>query len=400
MKILVVSFYYEPEIGAAPSRITNLVRGLKERGAQVDVLTCLPNYPKGRIFDGYRGRFSMKENLDGVNVYRYWTYATVSKGIVRRALAMTSFAVTMWAFGLKRKLIHSYDKVIIQSPPIMVSASAMSLFKCCFGKKVVLNVSDLWPGSAVELGFMKENSLSYKFTSRQERKIYRRADAVMGQSNGILDRVRSLEPDKRLFLYRNLSRIPSGQQAAQEKTARTGSLKIAYAGLLGVPQDVLSIVRNVDFESVGAEFHIYGGGNQAEDIKNEIAAGKKNVFYHGVLAKEQMNKVMGSEYDVSLIALAKSITGAVPSKIFDTLPLGIPLLFCGTGEGAEIVRENGFGLVSAPSDFRMIEDKIREFAIMDADEFHAYSQRCRDAAAGSFNFDSQFDTFMDFLGMV
>ena len=400
MKILVVSFYYEPEIGAAPNRITNLVRGLKERGAQVDVLTCLPNYPKGRIFDGYRGRFSMKENLDGVNVYRYWTYATVSKGIVRRALAMTSFAVTMWAFGLKRKLIHSYDKVIIQSPPIMVSASALSLFKCCFGKKVVLNVSDLWPGSAVELGFMKENSLSYKFTSRQERKIYRRADAVMGQSNGILDRVRSLEPDKRLFLYRNLSRIPSGQQAAQEKTARTGSLKIAYAGLLGVPQDVLSIVRNVDFESVGAEFHIYGGGNQAEDIKNEIAAGKKNVFYHGVLAKEQMNKVMGSEYDVSLIALAKSITGAVPSKIFDTLPLGIPLLFCGTGEGAEIVRENGFGLVSAPSDFRMIEDKIREFAMMDADEFHAYSQRCRDAAAGSFNFDSQFDTFMDFLGMV
>ncbi len=400
MKILVVSFYYEPEIGAAPSRITNLVRGLKERGAQVDVLTCLPNYPKGRIFDGYRGRFSMKENLGGVNVYRYWTYATVSKGIVRRALAMTSFAVTMWAFGFKRKLIHSYDKVIIQSPPIMVSASALSLFKCCFGKKVVLNVSDLWPGSAVELGFMKENSLSYKFTSRQERKIYRRADAVMGQSNGILDRVRSLEPDKRLFLYRNLSRIPSGQQAAQEKTARTGSLKIAYAGLLGVPQDVLSIVRNVDFESVGAEFHIYGGGNQAEDIKNEIAAGKKNVFYHGVLAKEQMNKVMGSEYDVSLIALAKSITGAVPSKIFDTLPLGIPLLFCGTGEGAEIVWENGFGLVSAPSDFRMIENKIREFAIMDADEFHAYSQRCRDAAAGSFNFDSQFDTFMDFLGMV
>ena len=400
MKILVVSFYYEPEIGAAPSRITNLVRGLKERGAQVDVLTCLPNYPKGRIFDGYRGRFSMKENLDGVNVYRYWTYATVSKGIVRRALAMTSFAVTMWAFGLKRKLIHSYDKVIIQSPPIMVSASALSLFKCCFGKKVVLNVSDLWPGSAVELGFMKENSLSYKFTSRQERKIYRRADAVMGQSNGILDRVRLLEPDKRLFLYRNLSRIPSGQQAAQEKTARAGSLKIAYAGLLGVPQDVLSIVRNVDFESVGAEFHIYGGGNQAEDIKNEIAAGKKNVFYHGVLAKEQMNKVMGSEYDVSLIALAKSITGAVPSKIFDTLPLGIPLLFCGTGEGAEIVWEHGFGLVSAPSDFRMIENKIREFAIMDADEFHAYSQRCMDAAAGSFNFDSQFDTFMDFLGMV
>lgn len=396
MKILVVSFYYEPEIGAAPSRITNLVHGLKERGVDVNVLTCLPNYPKGRIFDGYRGRFSMKENMDGVNVYRYWTYATVSKGVVRRALAMTSFAVTMWAFGFKRKLIRSYDKIIIQSPPIMVSSSAVSLFKRCYGKNVVLNVSDLWPGSALELGFMKENSLSYKYTARQERKIYRLSDAVMGQSNEILDRVRSFEPDKRLFLYRNLSRISSDQQTLKEKTPSPRNLKIVYAGLLGVPQDVLSIVRNVDFESAGAQFHIYGGGNQADDIKKEIAAGKKNVFYHGVIAKEQMNKLMG-EYDVSLIALAKSITGAVPSKIFDTLPIGIPLLFCGTGEGAAIVRENGFGLVSEPSDFRMIENKIREFAMMDTDEFHAYSVRCKDASAGSFNFESQFDSFMEFL---
>lgn len=399
MKVLVVSFYFEPEIGAAPSRITNLVRGLRERGAQVDVLTCLPNYPKGRIFDGYRGRFSMKENMDGVNVYRYWTYATVSKGVVRRLLAMTSFAVTMWSFGFKRRLIRTYDKVIIQSPPIMVSASAMFLFKCCFGKKVILNVSDLWPGSAVELGFMKVNSLSYRYTLRKERNIYRRADAVMGQSDEILDRVRSMEPDKPLFLYRNLSKMPSGQKVVKASAPAPRNLRIVYAGLLGVPQDILSIVRNVDFESMGTEFHIYGGGNQVSDIENEIADGKKGVFYHGVLAKEQMNKVLG-EYDVSLIALAKSITGAVPSKIFDTLPQGLPILFCGTGEGAAIVRKYGFGLVSEPSDYKMIESKIREFATMDQDEFRSYSERCLEASAGNFNFDSQFDSFMDFLNGV
>lgn len=397
MKILVVSFYYEPEIGAAPSRITNLVRGLKERGEQVDVLTCLPNYPTGRIFDGYRGKFSMKENLDGVDVYRYWTYATVSKGVLRRAFAMTSFAVTMWAFGLKRKLIRSYDAVIIQSPPIMASASAMRLFKCRYKKRVVLNVSDLWPGSAVELGFMKVDSLSFRYTSRLERNLYKRADAVMGQSCEILDRVRTMEPDKRLFLYRNLSKCSWDNQIVKKKTdSKSKSLKIVYAGLLGVPQDVLSIVRNVDFESAGAEFHIYGGGNQADGIRKEIDGGKKNVFYHGVLPKEQMNSVL-KEYDVSLIALARPITGAVPSKIFDTLPIGIPMLFCGTGEGVSIVRENGFGLVAGPSDYRMIEDKIRFFANMDKDEYQAYSQRCIDASMSGFNFDSQFDSFMQFL---
>ena len=318
MKILVVSFYYEPEIGAAPNRITNLVHGFLERDVQVDVLTCLPNYPKGRIFDGYRGRFSMKENNPGINIYRYWTYATVSTGILKRAFAMTSFAVTLWTFGFKRRLIKSYDLVIIQSPPIMVSASAMRLFKCIYKKKVFLNVSDLWPGSAVELGYMKTNSISFGYTSHLERFIYRRADAVIGQSDEILDRIRSLEPDKRLFLYRNLSKCSCLDKNIKDVAPHPRRLRIVYAGLLGVPQDLLSVVRNVDFESLGAEFHIYGGGNQVDDIKNEIAGGKKNIFYHGVIPKEQMNVVL-KEYDVSFVALVKSITGAVPSKIFDTL---------------------------------------------------------------------------------
>ena len=129
MRVLVVSFYYEPELGAAPSRIANLAKGLKAAGVDVDVLTCMPNYPKGQIFDGYRGRFSMKEQIDGIDVYRYWTYATVSKNPFKRVLAMTAYAATMWAFAFKRKLVRSYDRVIVQSPPIMVSVSAMLLFK-------------------------------------------------------------------------------------------------------------------------------------------------------------------------------------------------------------------------------------------------------------------------------
>ena len=175
MKVLIVSFYYEPELGAAPIRITNLAKGLQASGVDVDILTCLPNYPKGRIFDGYRGCFSRKEQIDGINVYRYWTYATVSKNPLKRVLAMTAYAVSMWAFAFKRKLVKSYDRVIVQSPPILVSVSAITIFKKLFGKKVVLNVSDLWPGSAVELGFVREGSISFKALSRFERYIYKNA---------------------------------------------------------------------------------------------------------------------------------------------------------------------------------------------------------------------------------
>ena len=129
MKVLIVSFYYEPEVGAAPSRITNLAKGLKASGMDVEVLTCMPNYPKGRIFDGYRGRFSVKEEMDGITVYRYWTYATVSKSPLKRVLAMTAFATSIWAFAFRRRRIKSYDRVIIQSPPIFVGGSAVMLFK-------------------------------------------------------------------------------------------------------------------------------------------------------------------------------------------------------------------------------------------------------------------------------
>ena len=114
-----------PEVGAAPSRITNLARGLKDSGIDVDVLTCMPNYPKGRIFEGYRHRFSMKENIDGIDVYRYWTYACNSKNPIKRAIAMLSFAFTMWFFAFKFRLVKSYDRIIIQSPPLLVASSTM-----------------------------------------------------------------------------------------------------------------------------------------------------------------------------------------------------------------------------------------------------------------------------------
>lgn len=74
MRVLIVSPSYLPEIGAAPSRITNMAEGLSGLGIKVDVLTCLPNYPKGRIFDGYRGAFSKTEDVNGITVFRYWTY--------------------------------------------------------------------------------------------------------------------------------------------------------------------------------------------------------------------------------------------------------------------------------------------------------------------------------------
>lgn len=393
MKVLIVSYYYEPELGAAPSRITNLAKGLKKSGMDVDVLTCLPNYPKGRIFEEYRRKFAVKENIDGINVHRFWTYATVSKNPFKRILAMVAFATIMWLFAFKCKLIKSYDRVIVQSPPILVAASAILLFKKCFGKHVLLNISDLWPMSAVELGFVHKGSLSYKVLSRVERFMYKNADAVIGQSGEIVEYVKTLFPNKKTFLYRNLQPVENAPvECRQKKTC----LKIVYAGLFGVAQNISSLLKSIDFVSLGVEMHLYGGGNQTEEILSYIKDGDKNICYHGYLSKKEIDKVLSS-YDLSIIPLATHIYGAVPSKIFDLLPQGIPILFSGDGEGARIVEEYGLGLVSPYGDYKALAANIEKFVNMSDEEYSNYILRCLNAGHDVFSFTKQLERFCDFI---
>lgn len=395
MKVLIVSFYYTPELGAAPSRITNLAEGLRKEGMEVDVLTTLPNYPKGKIFEGYRNRLSMKETVNGIDVYRYWTYATVSKNPLLRAWGMVSFALTIWLFGFKRSLIKSYDRVIVQSPPLFVSYSATILLKKLFKRKLILNVSDLWPLSAIELNAIRKGSLTHKVFSSIERFIYRNADGIFGQSKEILRHIEGFPSPKQKFLYRNLQRY----DIMPESKGKGKIVKVVYAGLLGVAQDILGILQNIDFKSLGVELHLYGGGNQTKQIEEYITQKDTNVFYHGYIDKSKMAQEL-SLYDASIVPLAVKIKGAVPSKIFDLLPVGIPILFCGGGEGAEIIKESGIGFVSAPGDYQGLSDNIQKLILLDEADYKMMVENCLNAARTEFNFNKQIKNCIQFINQL
>lgn len=394
MKILLVSFYYTPELGAAPYRITSMAEGLKKEGAEVDVLTCLPNYPKGRIFEGYRGRLYQKEEINGIWVYRYWAFASVSKNPILRTWGMVSFALTMWLFALKVRLIRSYDRVIIQSPPIFVAFSAMLLFKCVFRKKTVLNVSDLWPLSAIELGAMKNGSWIHRALLQIEKFLYQHADGYLGQSNEILRHISEQvqKQVKKQFLYRNLKL----HQPSLKPKEKKNTFRIVYAGLLGVSQNILGILEHVDFKALGAELHLYGGGNQTVLIEEFLKNKDTNVYYHGFIAPEKLAEEL-QEYDVSLIPLAVQIKGAVPSKIFDVLPVGLPILFCGGGEGAHIIENFRIGYVAAPGDYEMLRDNIQRMLRMTEKEYQEMSENCQKAATSDFSFSKQIQACYCFL---
>lgn len=392
MNVLIVSPTFPPEVGAAPSRIYNMAMGLRKAGAEVDILGGLPNYPKGEIFEGYKGAFSKKEVINGITAYRYWTYATNSKKPLARILSMFSLATTILAFGLKIRKVRNYDLVIVQSPTLPVATSAVVLFKKIYGKKVIANISDIWPDTAVELGAMKKGSRPYRVMAWMERFIYRNSDAHQGQSNEICEHIKQFGFDKPSFLYRNLQHsLPHALPKNERKP-----FKIVYAGLLGVAQDILSLIENIDFKKMGAEFHLYGSGNQVEKIKEYIAGNDVSVFYHGSLPKEKMVEVIAG-YNASIVPLVVRIHGAVPSKTFDLMPLGVPILFCGGGEGAQIVRDYNVGLISPPGDYHALESNIVTLISMPDDEYEALRQNCIKASSTDFSFDRQMERYVQFV---
>lgn len=402
MRILLVAERYWPEVGAAPSRLANMAEGLIREENEVDVLTSLPNYPKGRIFDGYRGCLSKKETRNGVNVFRYWIYATVSRSPVARILNMFSFAVMIWLFAFKRSTVRSYDRVIIQTPTLVVGASAMLLFKGLYGKKCIINVSDIWPQTAVDMGAMQEGSRSYKFMRRCELYLYRKCDGVLGQSMEILDHVRSemesmgVSTSNELFLYRNLQHY----NMEYDHKVKSEPFKVVFCGMLGAAQDVAGIVRNVPFKEMGVEFHIIGGGNQYDEIERwckEHPA--SNVFVYGFVSKDEVSERL-REMNASIIPLVTRIRGAVPSKLYDILSQGLPILYAGGGEGADFVTGRNLGFVSEPGDFDALAVNISRMRDMFAADYEMMITRCIQVSRQELDFDRQMTECDGFLKII
>lgn len=410
MKILLVAERYWPEVGAAPSRLANMAEGLKQQGCEVDVLTSLPNYPKGRIFDGYRGCVSKHEVHEGVGLFRYWIYATVSRSIVARVLNMFSFAVMIWLFALKVRRIKEYKVVIIQTPTLVVAKSAMIIFKKLYRKKCILNVSDIWPLTAVDMGAMVKGSRSWKYMDRIENYLYKNSDGVFGQSEEILNHIRCKmqdgrgddsdrvlgsemwKEDGRLFLYRNLQKygMCGGKQ-------RGDKLKMVFSGMLGVAQDVAGIVRNIPWKEMDVEFHIFGGGKQFDEIQAWIATNPGcNVFAHGFVPKDEIAARL-REMDASIVPLVTRIRGAFPSKVFDILPQGLPVLFCGGGEGAKYVASRHVGFTSEPGDYVALRANIEKLRDMNKEEFAAMSGRCIEVSRSELDFEKQMEAAFEWL---
>lgn len=391
-EILIISNYYPPEKGAAANRIEQLALKLHENNYSVSVLCPLGNYPKGELFPEYKGKFSVTENRDNILVKRLWIYPSVSKNLLVRIVSILSFSASLFFYLLFKK---TPKKVVVQSPPLLLSF--LSVFVLSLkNKKIILNISDLWPLAAIELNALKKDSFSHKFSLFLERFIYKKASLILGQSNEIIAHVHSHFPDKRCFLYRN---FPNHQISEMKLSWSLGTtenqpIKIFYAGLLGIAQGVLELCQKIALYGLNIELHLFGDGAEKNKIESLISSEKgQKIFFHGMMERIALHETLKS-FDIAIVPLKVRIYGSVPSKIFEYGSLGFPILYFGGGEGESIVNENNLGWVAAVGNYSDLNDLLKTISKLRTSELDLMKQRNFKTSQMIFDLDKQINDLM------
>lgn len=367
MKIIILTQYFPPEVGAPQNRLYELAIRLQKMGAQVTVLTAMPNYPQMKVHENYRGKFYVKENLNGLTVHRSWIYVTTDKGIFKRLLNYFSFVITSFWIGMFK--LRKSDFIICESPPLFLGITAyfLKLFK---RSKLVFNVSDLWPESAEKLGLVT-NKTMLKLATVLEEFLYRKSDLISGQTQGIVKDISARNPTKKIHWLPNgvdlnlYNHNELQQDWRIQNNFNDEDFLLLYAGIIGHAQGLEIIPKAAqllkDYPHI--KFIVLGSG----PVKNDIVQLTRsllltNVFFFDAVTKKEMPAIV-SACDVALIPLKKLdlFKGAIPSKIFENLAMKKPILLGVEGEAKDLFIDEGqCGLAFEPENESDLTKKILE----------------------------------------
>lgn len=357
MRILFLTQYFPPETGAAQNRLSDLAARLAAAGHDVVVLTALPSYPKGEIFDGYRGRFLVTEEQNGYRILRIWAIVTNNKDFLRRILSYLSFAVFALIGGVFK--VKKTDVLYVESPPLFLAVAGFLLGKLKQAK-FVLNISDLWPDSAVALGMLRDPRL-IRWATRVEEELYSRASLVTGQTQGIIGSIRRRCPQTAPLLLTNgvspefLADVEVARTAREKTRKEFGfgtRLIVAYTGVHGLAQGLETIICTAEllqgYEDI--QFLFLGDGPEKSRLRAMTIDKKlKNVTF---LASEPPSRMpeMLAAIDISLVPLRRHdlFRGALPSKLFEAMGAGVPVIVGIEGEARSLVESSGGGLAVEP----------------------------------------------------
>jgi len=366
LRVTFLTHYFPPEVGPAQTRLHELAKRLIAAGETVTVVTGFPNYPAGEIFPGYRGKRLMEDSYDGIRVLRTWVFATRSRGFIGRLLNYFSFPV--FSLLAVRKLGPT-DIIYVQSPPLFTGLAAL-WFSRLKRAPYIFNVSDIWPQSAVELGVLR-NRVAIRLAEWLERHIYRRASRITVPTPGILERlVARGVPREKIFLLTNgvdtaAYNVTSPDRELAQRLGLDGHKVFMYAGLHGLAQglDVIleaaKLTRNPDVLYV----LVGDGADKAALVAKAQAEGISNVRFLPIQPTSTLPALLNLVY-ATVIPLRRLdlFKAALPSKLFDSMAAGRPIVAPLWGEAAALVEAAACGLVVEPEDARGVQEAVEKLA--------------------------------------
>jgi len=361
VRFLILTQYYPPEIGAAQARLSAFAVELRRAGHDVEVVTALPNYPSGRLSPEDRRVVSRREIIDGVPVRRLWLLTANGAG-ARRLASYLSFTATCLVGALAARRPHV---VFVESPPLFLGVPGWLLARR-FGAAFVLNVSDLWPDSVRAYGVLTDG-VALRSAERLERWLYHRADAVTAVTAGIRERLigqKSVPASKVLFLPNGVD-LEVFRPAPDDAALRTaydlpdGPL-VLYTGNHGYAHALETLVEaacRVPEVTVA----LVGDGSEKERIRRLAAdRGAANVHFLPPVPPAEVTRLYGlAVAGIATVRGSALMAEVRPAKAFAIMGCGKPVIYSGAGEGAEIVRMAGAGLVVRPEDPAAMAAAIR-----------------------------------------
>jgi glycosyltransferase involved in cell wall biosynthesis len=386
MRILFFVDNFPPEVNAAASRVYERAVLWVKEGHEVTVVTSVPNFPQGAVHEGYRNRLRQVEFLDGIRVVRVWTFIAANEGIVLRTLDFLSYMITSFlvAFGERRP-----DIVTATSPQFFCALGGWAHARLR-GLPFVFELSDLWPASIMAVGAMRKNFL-IKLFEKLELFLYRHSDRIIALTQDFRRDLtaRGIAPEKVVVVRNGVDLARYAPRSRDEVLLAQHGLEnkfvLGYFGTHGMAHalssllDAAALLRD---RAPRVHFLFVGDGAARRELLARLEVEKlPNVTMVGPRPKMEMPR-WWSLADMALISLKKQelFGGVIPSKIFEAMGMGIPLLFVGpSGEASDILAEEDCGVV-VPPERPEIMTQAAEALLADPARVATLRRNSRDAA--------------------
>jgi len=353
MRILFLSHYYPPEVNAPANRVSELAREWTSAGHQVVVVTCAPNHPYGRLHPPYRNRLFKRENFDGIEVIRVWTYLAPNAGFFHRIINYLSF---LFSVSAQVGRLPATDVVVSTSPQFLCGLAGFVVARV---KRApwVLEIRDLWPESIVTVGAMRRSALIY-LLEQMEGWAYRTADRIVSVTKSFVPHFVGKGADRgKISVITNGVDIKAFDDARDAEAFRAmhglrGKFVASYIGTHGMAHRLETILEAAELtrDDPRIAFLMVGAGAERDRLI-AMRARKRldNVVMLAQMPRSAMPGVWGAS-DVSLVLLKDDplFHKVIPSKIFEAMAMRRPIVLGLEGEAKEIVVDGGCGIAIRP----------------------------------------------------